>query len=38
VLKQNNVINSSTDVNATVNNLIAPQYVQVVVNKNLAQK
>jgi sulfonate transport system substrate-binding protein len=38
VLKQNNVINSSTDVNATVNNLIEPRYAQAVVNKNLAQK
>lgn len=38
VLKQNNVINSTTDVSATVNNLIDPQYVQEVVNKSLAQK
>jgi sulfonate transport system substrate-binding protein len=38
VLKQNNVINGSTDVGATVNNLIDPRYVQDVVNKNLAQK
>jgi len=38
VLKQNNVINSNTDLNATVTNLIDPQYVQHVVNKNLAQK
>jgi sulfonate transport system substrate-binding protein len=38
VLKQNNVINSTTDVSATVNNLIDPRYVQDVVNKNLAQK
>jgi sulfonate transport system substrate-binding protein len=38
VLKQNNVINGSTDVSATVNNLIDPRYVQDVVNKNLAQK
>ena len=38
VLKQNNVISSSTDVSATVNNLIDPRYVQDVVNKNLAQK
>jgi sulfonate transport system substrate-binding protein len=38
VLKQNNVINSATDVSATVNNLIDPRYVQAVVNKNLAQK
>jgi sulfonate transport system substrate-binding protein len=38
VLKQNNVINSNTDVSATVNNLIEPRYAQEVVNKNLAQK
>ncbi len=38
VLKQNNVINSNTDVSATVNNLIDPRYAQDVVNKNLAQK
>jgi sulfonate transport system substrate-binding protein len=38
VLKQNNVINSSTDVSATVNNLIDPQYRQAVLNKSLAQK
>jgi sulfonate transport system substrate-binding protein len=38
VLKQNNVINSSTDVNATVNNLIDPRYAQDVVNKSLARK
>ncbi len=38
VLKQNHVINSSTDVSATVTNLIDPRYVQDVVNKNLAQK
>jgi sulfonate transport system substrate-binding protein len=38
VLKQNNVINNNTDVNATVNNLIDLQYVQDVINKNLAQK
>ncbi len=38
VLKQNNVIKNSTDVNATVNNLIDPRYVQDVVNKSLAQK
>jgi sulfonate transport system substrate-binding protein len=38
VLKQNNVINNSTDVNATVNNLIDPRYVRDVVNKSLAQK
>jgi sulfonate transport system substrate-binding protein len=38
VLKQNNVINRNTDVSATVNNLIDPQYAQEVVNKSLAQK
>jgi len=38
VLKQNNVINSTTDVSATVNRLIDPQYVQSVVNKSRAQK
>ena len=38
VLKQNNVINSNTDVSATVNNLIEPRYAQDVVNKSLAQK
>ncbi len=38
VLKQNNVIDSGGDVNATVNSLIDPQYVRDVVNKNLAQK
>jgi sulfonate transport system substrate-binding protein len=38
VLKQNNVISNSADVNATVNNLIYPQYVRNVVNKSLAQK
>ena len=38
VLKQNKVIDNSTDVNATVNNLIDPRYVQDVVNKSLAQK
>jgi sulfonate transport system substrate-binding protein len=38
VLKQNNVINSMTDVSATVNNLIDPRYAQDVVNKSLAQK
>jgi sulfonate transport system substrate-binding protein len=38
VLKQNNVISSSTDVSGTVNNLIDPRYVQDVVSKNLAQK
>ena len=38
VLKQNNVINSNTDVSATVNHLIDPRYVQDVVNKSLAQK
>jgi sulfonate transport system substrate-binding protein len=38
VLKQNNVINSGTDVSATVNTLIDPRYAQDVVNKSLAQK
>ena len=38
VLKQNHVINSTTDVSATVNRLIDPQYVQSVVHKSLAQK
>jgi len=38
VLKQNNVINSSTDVSVTVKNLIDPRYVQDVVNKSLARK
>jgi sulfonate transport system substrate-binding protein len=38
VLKQNNVISNNTDVSATVNNLIDPQYVRTAVNKSLAQK
>jgi len=38
VLRQNHVINSNTDVSATVNNLIDPRYVQDVVKKSLAQK
>jgi sulfonate transport system substrate-binding protein len=38
VLKQNNVINRSTDVSAVVNHLIDPRYAQDVVNKSLAQK
>ena len=38
VLKQNSVISSSTDVNATVDNLIDSQYVQSIVNKSVAQK
>jgi sulfonate transport system substrate-binding protein len=38
VLKQNNVISGSTDVNATVDQLIDPQYWRKVANKNLAQK
>jgi sulfonate transport system substrate-binding protein len=38
VLKQNNVIGSGTDVNATVDNLLDPQYVQSVINKSVAQK
>jgi sulfonate transport system substrate-binding protein len=38
VLKQNNVISNGADVNATVNNLIDPEYVRDVISKNLAQK
>ncbi len=38
VLKQNDVINSATDVSATVDNLIDPRYAQDVANKSLAQK
>jgi sulfonate transport system substrate-binding protein len=38
VLKQNNVINRSTDVSAVVNHLIDPRYAQEVVHKSLAQK
>ena len=38
VLKQNNVINGSTDVNVTVNNLIDPRYVQDVLGKSVGQK
>jgi sulfonate transport system substrate-binding protein len=38
VLKQNSVIGGGTDVNATVDNLIDPRYVQGVVNKSVAQK
>ena len=38
VLKQNGVIGGNTDVNATVDNLIDPEYVQSVVNKSVAQK
>ena len=38
VLKQNNVISGSTDLNATVVNLIDPQYVRDLANKSLAQK
>jgi sulfonate transport system substrate-binding protein len=38
VLKQNNVIGNGADVNATVNNLIDPRYVQDVVSKNLAPR
>jgi len=38
VLKQNNVISSSTDVNSTVNNLIDPQYSRTAVSKNVVQK
>jgi hypothetical protein len=32
------VIGSGTDVNATVDNLLDPQYVQSVINKSVAQK
>jgi sulfonate transport system substrate-binding protein len=38
VLKQNNVINRSTDVSAVVNHLIDPRYAQEMVHKSLAQK
>jgi sulfonate transport system substrate-binding protein len=38
VLKQNNVIGNSVDVNATVDNLIDAQYAQAAVGKNVAQK
>jgi sulfonate transport system substrate-binding protein len=38
VLKQNNVISSTTDVSATVDNLIDPQYAQTAASKNVAQK
>jgi sulfonate transport system substrate-binding protein len=38
VLKQNHVIGGSVDVNATVDDLVAPQYVRNLANKNLAQK
>ncbi|HZW96844.1 MAG TPA: aliphatic sulfonate ABC transporter substrate-binding protein [Candidatus Eremiobacteraceae bacterium] len=38
VLKQNNVISSSTDVNSTVDNLIDPQYSRTAVSKNVVQK
>jgi sulfonate transport system substrate-binding protein len=38
VLKQNSVINSGADLNATLNNLIDPQYVRDVVSKSLTQK
>ena len=38
VLKQNNVISGSTDVNATVANLIDPRYVRDLTNKSLAEK
>lgn len=38
VLKQNNVISNGADVNATVTNLIDPQYVQEVISKNLARR
>jgi sulfonate transport system substrate-binding protein len=38
VLKQNNVISRSADVNAAVDNLVDPEYVRNVVTKSLAQK
>jgi sulfonate transport system substrate-binding protein len=38
VLKQNNVISGTTDVNATVDNLIDTQYAPAVAGKNVAQK
>jgi sulfonate transport system substrate-binding protein len=38
VLKQNRVISSNADVNATVDDLIDPRYVRNVVDKSLAQK
>src|ERR1700691_4530136 len=38
VLKQNRVISSNSDVNATVDDLIDPRYVRNVVDKSLAQK
>jgi sulfonate transport system substrate-binding protein len=38
VLKQNNVIGSNTDVNATVDNLIDPQFAQSAVGKDVARK
>jgi len=38
VLKQNNVISASTDVSATVANLVDPQYLRDLANKSLAQK
>jgi sulfonate transport system substrate-binding protein len=38
VLKQNSVIGNGVDVNATVDDLIDPQYVRDVVAKNLARK
>jgi sulfonate transport system substrate-binding protein len=38
VLKQNNVISSMTDVNATIDDLIDPRYAQTAAGKNVAQK
>ncbi len=38
VLKQNNVISKSTDINTTVDNLIDPRYARTVVSKNMAAK
>jgi len=38
VLKQNNVISSSTDINATVENLIDPRYEPTATGKSVAQK
>lgn len=38
VLKENNVISASANVNATVDNLIDPQYARTVVSKNVVLK
>ena len=38
VLKQNHVISSATDVTATVDNLIDPQYARSAVSKNVARR